>query len=355
MTNTMKKTPLLFVPLLMAAFVLSCSKQPATDNAAAPAADTTVYPVKTQVLEMKKIDQQIEYTANLLPNEEINFAPASPGRIEQMLVEVGSRVSKGDVIAIMDKTQLQQATEQYQNAKSTFQRMDTLRKLNSVSEQAYDGAKTQYEVSKASYDFMKKNTTLVSPINGIVTGKYFESGELYSGAPNTSAGKAAVVTLMQINPLKVTVNLSERYFPVVRKGMKATIGVDIIQGKTFPGEISKIYPTINADSRTFPVEIMIRNEREILRPGMFARVTLNLGETEALLLPAVAVVKQEGTNDRYVFITGSDNVARKIRVKIGERFDDQMEIISDSIKVGTTVIVAGQENLLDQSKITVVK
>ncbi len=351
----MKKTPLLFVSLLMAAFAMSCSKPAATENAAAPVADTTVYPVKTLALEMKKINQHIEYTANLIANEEINFAPASPGRIEQILVEVGSRVSKGDVIAIMDKTQLQQATEQYQNAKSTFQRMDTLRKLNSVSEQAYEGAKTQYEVSKASYDFMKKNTTLVSPNNGIVTGKYFESGELYSGAPNTAAGKAAVVTLMQINPLKVVVNLSEQYFPVVRKGMKATVTVDILRDKTFTGEVSRVYPTISADSRTVPVEILIRNEKEILRPGMFARVSLNLGEVEALLLPAVAVVRQEGTNDRYVFLAGENNTARKLRVKVGERYDDQLEVSSDSLSAGTMIIVAGQERLLNGSKITVVQ
>lgn len=351
----MKKTPLLFVSLLMAAVAISCSKPVPTENTAAPVADTTIYPVKTLALEMKKINQHIEYTANLIPNEEINFAPAAPGRIEQMLVEVGSRVSKGDVIAIMDKTQLQQASEQYQNAKSTFQRMDTLRKLNSVSEQAYEGAKTQYEVSKASYDFTKKNTTLVSPINGIVTGKYFESGELYSGAPNTSAGKAAVVTLMQINPLKVVVNLSEQYFPVVRKGMKATVSVDIIRDKSFTGEVSRVYPTITADSRTVPVEILIRNEKEILRPGMFARVSLNLGEVEALLLPAVAVVRQEGTNDRYVYVAGENNTARKIRVKVGERYDDQLEVSSDSLSVGAMVIVAGQERLLNGSKISVVQ
>lgn len=351
----MKKTPLLFVSLLMAAVAISCSKPAATENAAAPVADTTIYPVKTLALEMKKINQHIEYTANLIPNEEINFAPASPGRIEQILVEVGSRVSKGDVIAIMDKTQLQQATEQFQNAKSTFQRMDTLRKLNSVSEQSYEGAKTQYEVSKASYDFMKKNTTLVSPINGIVTGKYFESGELYSGAPNTAAGKAAVVTLMQINPLKVVVNLSEQYFPVVRKGMKATVSVDILRDKTFTGEVSRVYPTISADSRTVPVEIMIRNEKEILRPGMFARVSLNLGEVEALLLPAVAVVRQEGTNDRYVYVAGENNTARKVRVKVGERYDDQLEVSSDSLSTGTMIIVAGQERLLNGSKISVVQ
>jgi multidrug efflux pump subunit AcrA (membrane-fusion protein) len=103
------------------------------------------------------------------------------------------------------------------------------------------------------------------------------------------------------------------------------------------------------------LEIIIRNEKETLRPGMFARVTLNLGESEALLLPAMAVVKQEGTNDRYVYLAGSDNTARKVRVSLGERFDDQVEVISDSIQVGDRIIMAGQEKLMDNSRISIVE
>jgi multidrug efflux pump subunit AcrA (membrane-fusion protein) len=173
--------------------IASCSKPESRKEAKVSEVDTTVYPVKILILEKQKIARNIEYTANLLAYEEIYYAPASPGRIDAINVEVGSRVSKGDVIAEMDKTQLLQAKEQYLNAKWTFERMDTLHNLQSVSEQQYEATKAQYEVAKTSYEFLLRNTTLVSPINGIVTGKYFENGELYSGAPNTSAGKAALV------------------------------------------------------------------------------------------------------------------------------------------------------------------
>ena len=137
--------------------------------------------------------------------------------------------------------------------------------------------------------------------------------------------------------------------------MKATLSVDIFPNRTFYGEISRIYPTISADSRTFQVEIVIGNPEEILRPGMFARVSLNMGEIESLILPAIAVTKQEGTNDRYVFLAGSDSTARKIRVDIGNRFDDKLEVISSDIKEGDQVIFAGQEKLLDKSQITIVQ
>ena len=191
-------------------------------------------------------------------------------------------MAKGDVIARMEKTQLMQASEQLQNARSNFERMDTLYKLKSISEQQYEAAKTQYEVIKSNVDFLTRNTTLVSPINGIVTGKYFESGELYSGAPNTAAGKAAVVTLMQINPLKAKINISEKYYPLIRKGMKANVTVDIYPQREFRGEIFRVYPTISAETRTFTVELVINNADEVLRPGMFARVSLDLGETTVL-------------------------------------------------------------------------
>ncbi len=325
----MRNLQIVTILILIASVAVSCGKKTVAENTTA-GVDTTIYKVKTMLLEKQKISQTLDFTANLQPYEEINYAPASPGRIEEINVEVGSRVAKGDVIARMDRTQLQQASEQYLNARSNFQRMDTLYKLHSVSEQAYEAAKTQYEVSKSSYDFMTKNTTLVSPINGIVTGKYFENGELYSGAPNTPAGKAAIVTLMQINPLKITVNVSERYYPVTRKGLKVAVKVDIFPNRSFTGEISQIYPTISSDTRTFPVEIIIRNNDEVLRPGMFARVSLNLGEIDALILPAIAVVKQEGTNDRYVFLAGSDSTASKIRVDIGNRYDDKIEVISET-------------------------
>ncbi|MBN1414642.1 MAG: efflux RND transporter periplasmic adaptor subunit [Bacteroidales bacterium] len=341
------------IPVLIAVAVIasSCSEK-TTKETAVSDFDTTVYPVKIMVLEKQKIARNIEYTANLMAYEEIHYAPASPGRIEEMNVEVGSRVSKGDVIARMDRTQLMQVSEQLQNARSNFERMDTLYKLNSISQQAYEAAKTQYEVLKANADFLNRNTTLVSPINGIVTGKYFEAGELYSGVPNTPAGKAAIVTLMQISPLKAKINITESYFPLVKKGMKAAVRIDIFPDRQFTGEVFRVYPTISADTRTIPVELVIGNPGEVLRPGMFARVSLDLGEVSSLIVPAIAVIKQEGTNDRYIFLSNGDTTARKILVEIGTRFDDKLEVVSNEIKEGDRIIVAGQEKLMEGSRIS---
>lgn len=137
--------------------------------------------------------------------------------------------------------------------------------------------------------------------------------------------------------------------------MKADVGVDIFKEKTFQGLVFRVYPTISSDTRTFPVELTIPNSDEKLRPGMFARVSLDLGETSALVVPATALVKQEGTNNHFVFVAGADNVARKIEVEIGTRFDDKIEIISEKVKEGDQIIIAGQNKLMDGSHISVVK
>jgi len=342
------------VLILVSVFFAACNNDK-TKETKDVNVDTTVYGVKTIELEKQMVAQKIEFTASLLAFEEIHYAPASPGRIEEIRVEVGSRVRKGDVIARMDRTQLINATEQLQSAQSNFQRMDTLHKLHSISEQQWEASKTAYEVAKTNVEFLQRNTTLVSPINGIVTGKYFESGELYSGAPNTSAGKAAIVTLMQINPLKAKINISERYYPLLKQGMKAGVVVDIYPDKIIQGVVYRIYPTVSSDTRTFPVELTIPNSDEKLRPGMFARVSLDLGETNALVVPAVAVTKQEGTNNHFVFVANSDNTAHKVLVEIGTRFDDKLEIVSDSIREGSKIIIAGQNKLLNGSKIKIVK
>ncbi len=160
---------------------------------------------------------------------------------------------------------------------------------------------------------------------------------------------------MQINPLKAKVNISERYYPSLKKGMRAAVKVDIYPDRQFRGEVFRIYPTISADTRTFPVELVISNPDEILRPGMFARVSLDLGETSSLVVPAAAVVKQEGTNERYVYLANDGHKARKIKVTLGERYDDKVEIISDQIREGDQLIYSGQEKLMDGSSITVVQ
>jgi RND family efflux transporter MFP subunit len=201
---------------------------------------------------------------------------------------------------------------------------------------------------------MEANTLLTAPFVGIVTGKYFEDGEMYSGTPTTASGRSAVVTVMQVNPLKVNVNVSEQYYPLLKKGMKAEVTADVYKGEKFTGTVFRIYPTVNSATRSFVVELEIPNRNEMLKPGMFVRVSMDLGEVDTFVVPAAAVLLQEGTNIRYVFVEGQ-GVAVRTEVTLGKRFDDQLEIISENLKEGTKLITDGQAKLINGDKIEIVK
>lgn len=333
--------------------LFSCSAKEKRSKTDENIAERT-FPVRVQKIEKQAIVKTLDYFANLVPFKEIHYVPATPGRISKINVEVGSRVSKGQVLVEMDKTQLSQAKTQLENARFNFEKIDTLYKLGSSSEQIYEQTKAQYEVAKSNVQFLTENTTLISPVNGIVTAKYFENGEFYSGAPNTAEGKAAVITIMQINPLKAIVNISQTYFPNLKEGMKARISTDIYPEKVFSGTVFRIYPTIDPSTRTFKAEFIIPNPDEILRPGMYANIELALHDAETLVIPAIAVLKQEGTNNRYVFVN-ENGIARQINVTIDKRRDDKIEVSTNGLKEGSELIVEGQANLMNGSKINVIK
>ncbi len=353
--KTIRIATLIVIAVSTGLLFTQCSSSPEADSKASKKAGVTErsFPVKVMTIESQSISRTIDYTANLNPWKEVHLASAQPGQIKKTYVEVGDKVRAGDKIVDMDPTQLNAARIQLADAKVNLDRLDTLIRVGGISQQQYDQVKVQYDVASANIKFLEDNTAIVAPVTGIVTGKYYENMELFSAAPNTQAGKAAIVTIQQINKLKAFVGVSEQFFPLVYEGMPASVTCDIYPEEEFQGKVSLIHPTINAMTRTFMVEVTVPNTKEILRPGMFARVNFALGEEEAIVLPSIAVMQQEGTNERFIFVN-RDNVARRISVTLGKRFDDQMEVISNDLKIGDQLIVAGQKNLLDGYKVDVI-
>lgn len=360
--NIIMNKPFL-ISLIAATFLLVfqyCSKQaenePDSNDSGIPvteaANETKTEKVEVMILKNQEVDQSITYTSNLTAFEEIYLASSSPSKIEKIYVVVGDHVKKGQLLVQMDRTRLQQAIIQLKNLETDLSRLDTLIKTNTIPQQQYDQVKAQYDVAKSNVDFLEENTQLRATLNGIVTGKYYEDGEFYSGAPNTAAGKAAIISIMQVNPLKAIVNISEQYFPAIEKSMNADILCEIYPNETFKGKVYRIHPTLDPMSRTFEVEVSIPNPNEKLRPGMYSKVALHLGRSEALLVPAIAVLKLQGSNVKYVFVNNNGK-AKMIEVTIGRRFDDQLEIISDELREGDQLIVTGQSKLVDDVPIEI--
>lgn len=345
----MKK--ILFMALSLVIAITSCKQETKTTEVAN--ADEKTEVVKIIKLSSQKIAQSLEFQATIQAYEEIHLAPATPGRIEAVNAEVGTRVSAGTVLVQMDRTQLHQAEVQLKNLTADFKRFDTLKKAGSIAGQKYDQFMAQYEVAQSNLDFLRENTRLKAPFSGIVSGKYYEAGEMYSGAPNTAAGKAAILSIVQIDRLKSVVSVSEKYFPLIKTGMPASVMSDIYPGKVFTGKVSLIYPVINPGSRTFDVEITIENREGLLRPGMFSRVILTPGEAEVTLLPSLAVLKMQGSNERYLFVE-ENGIAKRVSVSLGQRHNDDVEVLSSQLKPGDNIVISGQARLLDGMKVKVV-
>lgn len=351
--TTMKSIKILLLAAIVGLTFTSCNMQPPGDTVPnAIAGEKKIQPVKVMdlIYTMTAVEQNI--TATINPFEETYLSPALQGRIRSVKVDIDDHVKKGDLLAEMDGTQLEQTRIQYQNLKTDLERMDTLLQYGSITQQAYDQMKSQVESTDLIMKNLEENTLLRAPYSGIITGKYYNDGELFSPAPNTPAGKAALVSMIRIDPLKVMVNLSERFLPLVFVGMQAEIRTDVYPGEVFRGKVFRIHPTVNPASRTFTVEIKVPNKDRKIRPGMFARVNLKMGEKEALIVPSIAVLQQAGTNERYIMLHENGR-ARRVSVQILNRYDDQLEIASPVLKGGEQLIYAGQNNLEESDPVKV--
>ena len=305
--------------------------------------------VKVQVLESERIAKSLELSSTLEGYETMNIAPSVTGHIEHIYVEVGTRVQKGTMLVRMDQTQLNTTRINLASTKTELDRVAALKASGSVSEQVYDQTKAGYDQLVESERFLNENTFVKAQFAGVISAKNYEDGEMYAGQP--------ILTLTQINRLKAIINIPETYFPLVKQGMKVDIASDIYPNQTFPATIEIVYPTIDPASHTFQAKLNIPNSNEKIRPGMYVRATLAIGEVDAIVVPYQSVLKLTGSNDRYVFVADGDQ-ARRVAVTLGQRYDDRIEIIpveTGAIKAGDKLVVTGQARLVDGDKLEIVE
>ncbi len=339
----MKRTTFSFAAVAMTLLLAACGGKPQT------AQTTTVADVKPSVklaqVSVRPVDQVRDYVGTVEAEVKNNIAPQSPGRINKIFVEVGDHVRKGQKLVQMDAANLQQLTLQIENQKVDFARIKELYAVGGVSKAEFDNAKMSLEVSETQYNNIMENTQLLSPIDGIVTARNYDNGDLYAGA--------AILTVEQIRPVKLLVNVSENYYSKVKKGDKATITLDALPGETFTATVSLKYPTINAATHTFPVELTLSNSDEKVRPGMFARAQLNFGTENRVVVPDMAVVKQPGSGERFVYVYNNGKV-NYVKVELGQRLGDAYELLG-GVPDGATIVVAGQSRLTDGVEVKVEK
>lgn len=292
--------------------------------------------VTTEVVHVEKVDQISVFTGNVEGYAVNNITPQSARRISRLLVDVGDHVKAGQLVAEMDESSLAQAKSQLATDKAAYERADELYKFGGESKAAWEEAKNAYELSQANYDNLLENTTLVSPIAGVVTARNYDNGDMVGSSP--------IFVIQQIRPVKIIVNVSESLYSYVKKGMKVDVTLDALPDRTFEGKVSRITPAIDASTHTFPVEIVVANSDETVKPGMYARVTMNYGQRENVVIPDRAVVKQIGSGDRYVYVYQTDGTVKFQKIELGRRMGDRYEI-TDGLTDGAEVVVKGQNGL----------
>ncbi|MDR0866049.1 MAG: efflux RND transporter periplasmic adaptor subunit [Candidatus Symbiothrix sp.] len=328
------------LPLLSLGILISCGekKQDTTGE------EEAKIKVNTTIARLQTVDEISTYTANVQADVINQITPAMPGRIEKIFVEVGDRVGKGQTLVQMESSNLQQQNAQLANLQRDYDRYNELLKVGGIAQQTVDQIKTQIDVLTTAIKNIEDNTKLKSPISGVITARNYDNGDVFAQKP--------ILTVEQLNPVKAVINVSEAYFSRVKTGMPVAIKLDVYGEEVFDGKVSLVYPTIDAMSHTFGVEVAINNGNLRVRPGMYGRVSLNFGSKQSIVIPDAAVQKQAGANDKYIF-TVENGVAKYHKVELGQRMGENYEILS-GLNNGDVVVTAGQTRLIDGTPVEII-
>lgn len=323
---------------------VACSSKKSAEVAAEPTVEAKPK-VTATVVHIEDVEQQSVFTGNVEGYAVNNISPQQPRRITRLLVDVGDRVAAGQRVAELDDSALAQAKAQYENSKANFERSDELYKFGGESKANWQAQKTAYDVAKSAYENLLENTTLVSPITGVVTARNYDKGDMTGGLP--------IFVVQRINPVKIMINVSESLYSYIKKGMAVAVELDALPEQKFTAKVSRITPSIDASTRTFPVELTLMNDKEVVKPGMYARVTMNYGSHKNIVVPDVAVVKQLGSGNRYIYVYNQDGTVSYKRVELGRRMNDKYEILS-GIADGDNVVTSGHIALKDGIEVELV-
>ena len=326
-----------------AAMLVGCgSNQSSTEQQCAEETATAIKVCTAEVMDVSLLET---YTSEILPYKQNDITPAAQGlHIDQIKVDVGDRVKAGQVLVTLDLTSLTQLELNLATVEDTYNRMVPVHAAGGVSDQQLLELENTLSLQREMVENMRKNSVIKSPISGVVTARNFENGDLFASMP--------ILHIMQIDKLKVMANVSEQYYPVVKVGQSVDITVDIFPGETFEGKVSRINPALDAQTRTFGVEITIPNANERLRPGMYARATFNMGTRSGVMVDDVAVQKQAGSSERFVYVI-KDGVAEFRFVRDGRRVGNKVNIL-EGLEPGEQVATTSFIRLTDGKKVEII-
>ncbi len=289
----------------------------------------------------------LEYSGKLKAEKSAYIAPEMSMKVIKYFVDEGDIVKKGDLLAKMDSTQLIQAKAQFENAGKAYERMKQLKKTGAIDQQTYDQVESVFKTAKANYTFMRTNTKIKAPFDGIITLRTKNEGESFSPMMPGVEGTASILRLVNLDKIKVRINISDKDINKVKVDHKAIINVDSELDKDFIGKVTFVSPEADKMSGTFTCEISIDNFDHTLKPNQFALVNIILDEkNNIIVIPQKAII-----DTHYVFVI-TDNIATKKEVILGIQSELETEILS-GISEGDLVVVSGNVGLQNNAKVEI--
>lgn len=324
-----------------------------------------IRPVRTMVVGSVEGGLERTFSGTVKAGQEASLAFRVSGKVEKILVEVGSRVLKGQTLARLDthdyelsvrniESNLASARAAYKNSESSYQRQKSLYENGNISKSQLDQYETQRNSDISQVDALTAQleqarnqlayTTLQAPFDGYISTRSIDEFE------NVMAGQP-VFTLVDPGELKVAVGIPESLIIRVKEGDKVMILVESQPGRNFAGAVGEVGVALDPNTGTYPVTARIIDAEPGILPGMTAEVTFTFAFTasEGFIVPTSALVEDIQTGDRYLWIF-SENEVRRCPVKTGELVAEGIEIIS-GLKGGEVVITAGVHQLEEGQKV----
>ncbi len=315
--------------------------------------------VRIERVSEREVAQVSVYTASVEADKVNNISAMMSNRIKAIYVDEGQRVTRGQKLVVMDDVNAATYQIQVDNARANLASVTTdynraleLYKIGGGTKQAVDQMQTQVinarnalATAERTLRNAAENTVLTSPISGVVTARNYDPGDM--------TGQLPILTISQVQPVKIVINVSETELAQVKQGMPATVTFDTYGDEVFKGYVTLISPSVDTATRTFSAEVTLPNSDNRILPGMFGRVSLNLGTANHVVVPDKAVVKQPGSGNKYVYVYSGGKVEYRL-VELGQRLGDAYEIIS-GLPSQADVVVEGQSRLSNGTKVRVAK
>ena len=355
----------------------NCGKQK-TDTSTK---EKEIFPVRTVTVEKGSVESKIAYLGNLEAYKEVHVYSTIPTRITELKVDVNNWVNAGDVLAVVENLKIKQgvlqteaglksAQAQYDNVTTEWQRIQKLYEQNAVSKSQYDAVKTQKEAAEAMVNQAKagmksakeqmNDSYIKAPITGIISARNFNIGD-------QTSPQFPVFTVVQMNKIKIMIDIVEAQISQIQQGQKAYIKVDTYPGEVFIGKVDKKYPTINPMTRTIKCEIVIDNSDLRLKPGGFARVEIVVDQhINVLVIPKHAIIEKTSLEylggeirnnriiiDKFVFVV-QDSLALMREIQTGLVSSNDVEVLSGLMQ-GEKIVTIGQFDISDSTLVNIVE